>query len=503
MLNRYVWQNYLDSDKGKEAVNAFRDLCEGDCSLELLNNYHSKIQSLHSVYCADTSAVEYASDILKILLEHILEEGIADECFLVTQLPEEKLTLDRIIKTLFNGIKKEYHYDEQGTFAQFTEQLEYYTTFLFIWAPDLCLPYYFRWNFNVLEKIASEFEIELPTLPLKKNYKDRFFYYGDICECLYKFREKHNMSPYELCAFLYDFAPQYIGGIDSYIVKELPPPRSAYFIGGSKDDISLSDEPNTITSWQCSPETQVGDMIVLYLRSPISAVDSIWRSVSIGFNDPFFYYYRCTYIANPIGINRIPQKQLEQDEIFKNLPIVRKNMQGINGVELKPTEYNHLVDISNANVPKLQFDIIDNDYEFVNEKDVEIKLIVPLIEKLGYSSSEYKDKLQIMVGNHNFKLIPDYTILPKVTTGHHSAFAIIEAKHHIPSKKALDEACAQARSYAVQLKAKFSVIASKDKIWVYKPDDDYTKSIFSATWGELNKPDTFSALFKLLGKKAK
>ena len=54
------------------------------------------------------------------------------------------------------------------------------------------------------------------------------------------------MSPYEFCAFLYDFAPKYIGGIDSYIVKNLPSAKSAYYIGGEKDDTFLTDEENII-----------------------------------------------------------------------------------------------------------------------------------------------------------------------------------------------------------------------------------------------------------------
>ena len=90
------------------------------------------------------------------------------------------------------------------------------------------------------------------------------------------------MSPYELCAFLYDFAPKYIGGIDSYIIKELPEPKSAFFIGGSKEDIFLDESKDVVTCWQCNPDTRAGDMIVMYLRTPISAVDSVWRSVSIG-----------------------------------------------------------------------------------------------------------------------------------------------------------------------------------------------------------------------------
>lgn len=100
--------------------------------------------------------------------------------------------------------------------------------------------------------------------------------------------------------------------------------KSSYLIGGSKDDAFLSEDEDAITPWQCNPDTMAGDVIVMYLKSPISAIDSVWRSVSVGFNDPFFYYYRCTYIANPQKINRVYQKTLKKDPVFKELPIVKK-----------------------------------------------------------------------------------------------------------------------------------------------------------------------------------
>ena len=64
----------------------------------------------------------------------------------------------------------------------------------------------------------------------------------------------------------------------------------------------------------------------------------------------------------------------------------------------------------------------------------------------------------------------------------------------------LEEVKIQARSYAKQLGAKYSVIASKEKVWVMSSKDDYSKEIFSATWHELNDSDSFYELFRLLGK---
>lgn len=80
---------------------------------------------------------------------------------------------------------------------------------------------------------------------------------------------------------------------------------------------------------------------------------------------------------------------------------------------------------------------------------------------------------------------------------------LIEVKYAIVNSKAMDEVRIQARSYARQLKVRYSVIASKDKIWIYVPDDDFTQEVFESTWSELNNADVFSALFKLIGKDVK
>lgn len=488
MFNDYIWQLYLNAG-GKDVVSMF----ERNLTIGLSDDYAKFITELRKSYCPLKSVLDCTSkDLLE--LSQLFDEGFS-------LLDEGEYTILSAMESLHNWINEDGQQSAQNVFDCFSSSISFFTTLLSVELPELFVPYYFKYNFNIFEKIANEFGIELLPLPLKRDYEDRFYYYAAICVSLLDFRKHHKLSPYELCAFLYDFAPKYIGGIDSYIINDLPDPKSAFFIGGSKDDKFLSSNSDAITCWQCNPDTRAGDMIVMYLRTPISAVDSVWRSVSIGFNDPFFYYYRCTYIAHPVAIKQISQKQLQKDEIFKNVPIVRKNMQGIDGVELMPSEYNHLMDLAKADVRRLEFALSNTNQQFVNEKDVENKLIKPLIEKLGYTEDDYVQQLQIRVGNKNFKLIPDFVLLPVTTIGHHSAFALIEAKHSIPNKKAMEEAKAQARSYAVQLKAKYAVIASKDKLWLYSPTDDFTNELFSATWGELGNADTLSKLIKLIGKR--
>ena len=489
MLNRYIWNLYLNSG-GTKVVEMFRRNLEDS----LTDEYAEAIVRMHKAYCPMEELSNEIGEQLKALAEEFRniknEAGDAEM--------SEELSLDPL-DDLYKLYEEDYG-NPADIFAEFSSMLPLCSTNLAILYPDGFVPYYYRFNYNVLQKIADTFDIKLPAAPAKKEYRKRFFFYADVSKALLTFGKENELSPYEMYAFLYDFAPKYIGGKDSYIIKDLPEPHSAYFIGAAESDRSLYQNKSIVTSWQCSPETRAGDMIVMYIRTPVSAVNSIWRACSLGFNDPFFFYYRCVYIASPVRIKPFSLADIKKDPVFKELPIVRKNMQGINGVELKPSVYNYLVKKSKAKVDMLEYVETKSDGEYTREKDVEEKLIVPLIQKLGYGEDDYKRQMYIEIGNHNNTLIPDFVLLPDERRGSASAFAVIEAKRSIPDKKKLEDVMVQAKSYAKLLTARYCVVAAQEKIWIAEKRDSYDSFVFEASWEQLNDADIFYDLDKMMGK---
>lgn len=81
---------------------------------------------------------------------------------------------------------------------------------IILFAPEFFFPNIFIYRFFDLHKIADMFEIDLPSIPKKSNYKARCMYYWSLCEVFYRFRAENELSPAELCAFLYDFAPNFM-----------------------------------------------------------------------------------------------------------------------------------------------------------------------------------------------------------------------------------------------------------------------------------------------------
>lgn len=494
-MNEYVWNLYLKSG-GAEVVSFFEKSLTPTLTLE----YGERIKKLHSVYAAYEGVVELVYEQLSNVIEYLKEE---DSDVYGESVPEDEVDdaihewLEETWKAYFEQCKK----DEKLTFDELSYNIAAISTIASIFYPDVFTPYYFLDNYNVLQMISSAFDIKIPETPKKKEYKARFMFYGDICRALYDFRRENHFTPYELYAFLYDFAPNYIGGKSSYIIEDLPAPKSAYFIGGhGKGSDLVAEEQDEITFWQCNPDTRVGDMIVMYLTSPVSSILSIWRSVSIGFNDPFFYYYRCTYIGNPTKGKRIGINDIKADPVLGEMPIVKGNMQGINGVELMPSEYNHIVDITGCKAPKLEYSAVGSEGEYPNEKAVEENVIKPFLKSIGYGEKDYVQQLYVEIGNHNNTLIPDFVLLPDDRGAYKRAFGIIEAKRSITKDKELKEALSQTRSYALLLRVKYAALASQEGIWILSDKDEYANIIKHYKWSETKDDDVLYELKKMLGK---
>ena len=307
MLNRYNWANYLDTG-GREVATRFEQSLKEwpDPS------FPQFVSRLAGAYCP-ASAV---TDKLQVRLEDLVldREGWAFAGEKGFDTEECLIGLWKIDEEAGEEI------GDADNLAFFIDQFPQVTTSLTMAFPDLFIPYYFQFCHNVLNAICNEFGIELPPIPVKRDYFGRFMYYGAVCEALQGFRRREGMTLGELCAFLYDFAPKSLGGTNwAADPNSLPEPTAAFLIGGSAEDLALNGPgDNGIAVWQCSPDAVVGDAVMFYLTSPDSCIASTFRCVSDGFDDPFFWYYRCCYIARREDVSRVSLAQMRTDDMLKS-----------------------------------------------------------------------------------------------------------------------------------------------------------------------------------------
>jgi len=137
-----------------------------------------------------------------------------------------------------------------------------------------------------------------------------------------------------------------------------------------------------------------------------------------------------------------------------------------------------------------------------NEKDVEEKLLIPLLNKLGYSETDWTRQLSQKAGRKE-KAIPDFVFLPKGEIHFQNAPMIIEAKFDMSSNIERTKSYNQALSYARLMKSSIFGICDKDRLIIYKEKKGYFdrfNPIFEKHWQSINDAEIFCQLKQIIGK---
>ncbi|MBY0346531.1 MAG: hypothetical protein K2P98_06710 [Neisseriaceae bacterium] len=273
--------------------------------------------------------------------------------------------------------------------------------------------------------------------------------------------------------FLYGFCPK-VSHENRSTSTTLPKPTRAIFIGGgvSNGDAVRLDALTTKsqTNWGGGKDSSPGDIVIMYLLSPRSEIHSIWRAVQPGSVEPFFEYYGTCRIAYPIRVPPITLSEIKNDPLLSKLGLVKGNMQGINGRSCPKVYYDRILfllkkkgfDVSS--LPQL-VNLERDDVILKNERDVELKILEPLLKELGLYEKEWQRQVKLQVGRSE-KVIPDYLI--KVTKNLKSVSAdwVWEAKFSITSNKQLEKDFLQAVSYANLVQARGVSLISKEGLWI-------------------------------------
>jgi hypothetical protein len=487
IFTEYIWGLYKNSEKGRNELFKFGkeniDHLSSRFDFELLVGYRDENGKLDHFYP------------YKELFEEL--ENCTASNFKEVKNIFEKIVISPIVE------------DKQERYNIFFEFIGAYSTALFHRFPDYFLPFYFtRDNYSDFLLLCENFGIRLPPNPKRNSQEQRIWFYFELCEALHQFRARHNIPADEFPAFLYFFG---IESLEKLEETELPKPSRVYFLGagggfaGEKDNpdfefLDNSDNVSTNTWGAGGLNIKKGDLVLMYCLSPRKYIHSIWRAIDDSFIDPFSYYYYGVKVGYPQKIEHITFHELRRNSIFKENPTVKAHMQGLNGKALTTVEFSELFSMIEAkgqltnDLPKLPvYERVGYDIE--NERDVEIQLIEPLLNDLGFKKTDWIRQLPIRMGRQT-KYYPDYAIMPKSINGIDKAKIVLEAKYSINSDKQLKDAFMQARSYGLRLQSGIIIIADRDFVWLFeKQNGDFELDpVLKLHWNELMDSDM---LYKL------
>lgn len=480
-FNQYTWSLYKNSTEGQKAIKEF-EVTDGHALLQKYTPYYARFipEGLYNDW-----------------LETIHCYGISD-CEVPTSLDEAKDFYEALITLgiMENGKVLIPHND----FKNMLSLIQPISYLLSGFAPNFFFPYLFICRIFDLNKVADIFEIGLPDMPKKADYKARCIYYWQLCEVFYRFRIENDLTPAELCAFLHDFA---LNNITKQEIN-IPEPAQAWFIGGytEKNERGLD-----FIFWQANPDTKKGDILIYYEKSPVSAITCIWIAQTDGVIDPFFHYYSNTYIGNKIDIPHITLKEFQADGYFSKHPLIRKKFQGVNGWGMSSEDYSELLRMIKAKgfdieaLPKLYAPALPKNVTITNERDVEVQLLEPILNSMGWhENKDFIRQLPIHAGRGH-RVFPDYALHYDNKPDYEKAKVLIEAKLYMKNNQEIEEAFKQARSYANILESSMIVLCDKRCLIVYGKGQGFDRGNYKKYyWEELEIPDLFNELKNKLNK---
>lgn len=498
-FNHYIWHLYKNSPDGMRAISVFENL---------INELKQKTFRLPLGAVAFEFGDEECQD-------------IADwaETF-ISMYTEDKVTNLKEASFLFEEMAQDDFYipvayndgtEENLKAENLIGMLSSLSTGVYSLYSEYFFPYLFEGQFDLFQQICKSFEIPLPDVPPKKEIGKRLFYYFELCQTLYEFRISNELTPAELGAFLYSFAPNFI---KQEFGEELPHPTRVWITGGGineNGDFEYLDNvtENSTSSWHGNINTRRGDIVLMYCLAPRSYIHSIWRATGDGFDDPFFFYKSTIHIGNPIKITPVTFQELKKDPLMALNGLVRRSMQGVNGVSIKFAEYEAILNMMAQKgqdisaLPKIEavYQLPGLD-EIKNERDVEVHLVEPLLLKLGYDKNDWTRQMVMRMGRGEH-FYPDYAFFAQKERGTEQASMILETKYRIVTEKERFNTYCQAKSYALRLQAKVFILASMEGLWIFslKKSKFEFENCIKFTWDKMEYPDIFSDVLQMIGKK--
>ncbi len=504
-MNKKNWELYKESDKGKSVIAIFEpgtDRHNADAAADMYTFQEQQCQSpipfndmMYFFVCIHAS-IE-AQDL------HINDDRSRDEyAYFIDNLLIHSYDDDSFVPR--GIIAREKDYRIKGVLMSAISVYLYLNYYFY-------KPILFSSRFDLIQRACNNLGIQLPPIPRTTDYRAYLLYYFDICVALDAFQQENHLSDAEFCACLYDYALNYLGA-ETTPSNDLPAPTNVWLTGANNRDIeNLATDGLQDTVWACNERTRRGDIVIVYALAPHSCIHSIWRADSNGFFCPFDYYHCRTNVARGAIVPAVTNKELKAHPYFSQLPIVRKNMQGVNGVGLKAQDYAELLKIfaskgfDTSTLPQLYHADNYTAPDVHVEKDVEENILMPFLERIGFAAADYTRQLTQKAGR-GLKAIPDFVFLPHGEPHFQTAPLIIEAKFDMGTIRELHDAFAQALSYARLMRSNLMAICDKERLIIYRLTEgaaDINKPVFENYWAAIaTDTDVFLAAKKLIGRDA-
>lgn len=184
---------------------------------------------------------------------------------------------------------------------------------------------------------------------------------------------------------------------------------------------------------------------------------------------------------------------------------VKANLQGASGKALSRTEYHRFLDLMAVQgalpegIPSFPETEAVNLADLASERDVEVKLVEPLLHRVGLEAQDWQRQLPVRMGRGE-RVYPDYAIGLTGQAPEQRVRALVEVKYRAGGERAWRDAFLQVKSYGLRLGASVILTAAAEGVRVYErrnDDFDFAQGT-ELTWAELQEGERLRWLGRLL-----
>lgn len=513
-ISKIQWERYKNSSEGQECISLFHKLHSNDCSVEEMLEIAKKFD--HDYFKnLSKKEVEYVLFRLRDFIDFMESNIDALSGYIENNRPDD-VYFDFLWAYCAEDDNQSFEDIPQSAFKDILRYNILMTTALYAYMPEWFIPNFFVMQFAQLQKFAEKYDIELPPIPNRSDYKARNLYYLNVNNALFNFAGENQIEDAaELCAFIYGYEMELIKEeLENEAQNDVPEiPGQAWLLVGT---FSEGEKGMTYGFYQANQFTSKGDILLFYEKSPVKALTSVWRAQQDGVVDPFFHFYSNTYIGQKISIpieQAVTISDFKSSEYFKNRSkegnFVSKNFQDCCGWAVTRDDYNEIKRMlehkgyDTSVLPKLYEPQKIGDVTINNEAEVSKKLLIPLLEQMGFGGM-YEQEVPFKAGRtetgHSSKKRPDFCLHITRKNDDVSARVVIEVKESMKNDKEIHNNFVQCRSYAKWGNAKVMAICDSRIIRVYQVDNnhDFNEHKFlEYKWHEMENGDKFQELKRL------
>lgn len=517
ILQKTNWERYKNSTEGQDVIALFNHLCTPECTInEMLN----AIERFNPNFGHNWSKKE-EKNILDSLgfFEQIVSEDIKDDITQWSNVDFQDYYIWLTLSLITDNKDDSINDVPQVDFKRMLSDNMLLSFALYKYMPNFFIPNLFTMQFPYFQSFAKKYELDMPEMPHRSDYRGRWLYYLAMCDSFDEFAYINDIqNSGELCAFLFDYE---LTNIKEEMAVEFDKPmpsvpEQAWILVGNYGE---GEQNMDYGFWQANQLTCKGDIMLFYEKSPVKKLNAVWTALEDGFIDPFGHFYFYAIIGKKTTIpddKAITFEDFKNSEYFKNRTkegnYVSKNFQDVSGWAVTSEDYAEI----KLMLEQKGFDtsVLPSLYEpkklsgvaLQHEADVSEKLLVPLLEEMGWKKDvDFKAEVEFPAGRgttgHSMDKRPDFCLHLTGTERDLGAKVVIEVKFNMRNNEEISANYDQGLSYAKWGNAQVLVLCDKNQIRVYERNNNGVfeeKKWKRFRWEEMESLEKFNELKRLL-----